>query len=259
MSFFGLSAKGALTAGHGPVDGEEPDHLRHGQSRSGDHAGGSGARSAPTPSWRPAAPTIRTRSTTCSASPTSSAARSTCAPPPSTTQMKIAAAQALAELAREDVPDEVAAAYQGNRPKFGPDYIIPGAVRSAPDLGDPGRGRQGGDGYRRRPPADRRPRRLRQRAVGAARPDRLDPAAHLRPRAPPAEARRLRRRRGGAGDPRRRRLCQPAARHRDPGRPRGASSRRPPGSAGIELDKPGIEIINARLSRRNDALCRLPL
>jgi malate dehydrogenase (oxaloacetate-decarboxylating)(NADP+) len=39
--------------------------------------------------------------------------------------MKIAAAQALAELAREDVPDEVAAAYQGNRPKFGPGYIIP--------------------------------------------------------------------------------------------------------------------------------------
>src|SRR3954454_9776660 len=39
-------------------------------------------------------------------------------------EMKIAAAQALAELAREDVPDEVAAAY-GTRPKFGPDYIIP--------------------------------------------------------------------------------------------------------------------------------------
>jgi malate dehydrogenase (oxaloacetate-decarboxylating)(NADP+) len=39
--------------------------------------------------------------------------------------MKIAAAQALAGLAREDVPDEVAAAYQGNRPKFGPGYIIP--------------------------------------------------------------------------------------------------------------------------------------
>jgi malate dehydrogenase (oxaloacetate-decarboxylating)(NADP+) len=38
--------------------------------------------------------------------------------------MKIAAAQALADLAREDVPDEVAAAY-GARPKFGPDYIIP--------------------------------------------------------------------------------------------------------------------------------------
>src|SRR5215475_3607464 len=39
-------------------------------------------------------------------------------------EMKIAAAHALAELAREDVPDEVAAAY-GMRPKYGPDYIIP--------------------------------------------------------------------------------------------------------------------------------------
>ncbi len=39
-------------------------------------------------------------------------------------EMKIAAAYALAELAREDVPDEVASAY-GARPKFGPDYIIP--------------------------------------------------------------------------------------------------------------------------------------
>ena len=40
-------------------------------------------------------------------------------------EMKIAAAKALAELAREDVPDEVAAAYQGSRPRFGRDYIIP--------------------------------------------------------------------------------------------------------------------------------------
>ncbi len=40
-------------------------------------------------------------------------------------EMKIAAAQALAELAREDVPDEVAAAYRGARPRFGRDYIIP--------------------------------------------------------------------------------------------------------------------------------------
>jgi malate dehydrogenase (oxaloacetate-decarboxylating)(NADP+) len=39
-------------------------------------------------------------------------------------EMKIAAARALAALAREDVPDEVAAAY-GTRPKYGPDYIIP--------------------------------------------------------------------------------------------------------------------------------------
>ena len=40
-------------------------------------------------------------------------------------EMKIACARALAELAREDVPDEVAAAYHGGHLKFGPDYIIP--------------------------------------------------------------------------------------------------------------------------------------
>src|ERR1700736_4688769 len=39
-------------------------------------------------------------------------------------EMKIAAANALAALAREDVPDEAAVAY-GARPKYGPDYIIP--------------------------------------------------------------------------------------------------------------------------------------
>ena len=40
-------------------------------------------------------------------------------------EMKLAAAEALAELAREDVPDEVAEAYQGRRLAFGPEYIIP--------------------------------------------------------------------------------------------------------------------------------------
>jgi len=40
-------------------------------------------------------------------------------------EMKVAAARALAQLAREDVPDEVAAAYSGSRLTFGPDYIIP--------------------------------------------------------------------------------------------------------------------------------------
>ncbi|WP_029030437.1 NADP-dependent malic enzyme [Salinarimonas rosea] len=40
-------------------------------------------------------------------------------------EMKIAAAESLAALAREDVPDEVAAAYQGSRPRFGREYIIP--------------------------------------------------------------------------------------------------------------------------------------
>jgi len=40
-------------------------------------------------------------------------------------EMKIACANALAMLAREDVPDEVVAAYGGVQLKFGPKYIIP--------------------------------------------------------------------------------------------------------------------------------------
>ena len=40
-------------------------------------------------------------------------------------EMKIACAESLAKLAREDVPDEVAAAYSGTRPRYGPEYIIP--------------------------------------------------------------------------------------------------------------------------------------
>jgi malate dehydrogenase (oxaloacetate-decarboxylating)(NADP+) len=39
--------------------------------------------------------------------------------------MKIAAAHALAELAREDVPDEVSAAYSAGALRYGPEYIIP--------------------------------------------------------------------------------------------------------------------------------------
>jgi len=39
--------------------------------------------------------------------------------------MKVAAADAIAKLAREDVPDEVVAAMGGDRPRYGKDYIIP--------------------------------------------------------------------------------------------------------------------------------------
>jgi malate dehydrogenase (oxaloacetate-decarboxylating)(NADP+) len=41
--------------------------------------------------------------------------------------MKIAAAEALANLAREDVPDEVHSASTGRKLTFGPEYIIPNA------------------------------------------------------------------------------------------------------------------------------------
>ena len=40
-------------------------------------------------------------------------------------EMKVAAALAIAKLAREDVPDEVVAAMGGERPHYGKDYIIP--------------------------------------------------------------------------------------------------------------------------------------
>ncbi|MBI3199193.1 MAG: NADP-dependent malic enzyme [Rhodospirillales bacterium] len=39
--------------------------------------------------------------------------------------MKVAAAQALANLAREDVPDEVDRAYSGRRLRYGPEYVVP--------------------------------------------------------------------------------------------------------------------------------------
>ncbi len=40
-------------------------------------------------------------------------------------EMKVAAANAIANLAKEDVPDEVVAAMGGERPHYGKDYIIP--------------------------------------------------------------------------------------------------------------------------------------
>ncbi len=40
-------------------------------------------------------------------------------------EMKLAAARALADLARQDVPEEVAAAYAGRKLRYGREYIIP--------------------------------------------------------------------------------------------------------------------------------------
>ena len=40
-------------------------------------------------------------------------------------EMKVAAAHAIANLAKEEVPDEVVAAMGGERPHYGKDYIIP--------------------------------------------------------------------------------------------------------------------------------------
>ena len=118
-------------------------------------------------------------------------------------EMKIAAAHALADLAREDVPDEVAAAY-GARPQYGPDYIIPvpfdprlifavppAIAEAAMDTGVARKPIADMDAYREQ----LRPRR--DPTAGILQPD-------LRPPCGGAQARRLRRRRGGADDPRRR-------------------------------------------------------
>ena len=121
---FGLSVKGAFTAGDGQVDGGQADHLR---------AWPIPIRKSPPRKWR------EVRDDAIMATGRSDYPnqvnnvlgfpyifRGALDVRASTInmEMKIAAAHALAELAREDVPDEVAAAY-GARPKFGPDYIIP--------------------------------------------------------------------------------------------------------------------------------------
>ncbi len=69
---------------NGQVDGAEPDHLRDGQSRPGDHAGGRAQGARRRDHRHRTFGLSRTRSTTSSAFPTSSAARSTCAPRRST-------------------------------------------------------------------------------------------------------------------------------------------------------------------------------
>ena len=117
-------------------------------------------------------------------------------------EMKIAAAEALAELAREDVPDEVALAYRGARPVYGPDYIIPGAVRSALDQPRVGRGGRSGDQNRRGAARIEGCRHLSLPAFGAARSLRRAVPAHHGQRARQSQARGVCGRRRGIRDPR---------------------------------------------------------
>ena len=87
-------------------------------------AGGSRAQCATTPSWRPGRSDYPNQINNVLGFPYIFRGALDVRASTINMEMKIAAARALAELAREDVPDEVAAAY-GARPKFGPDYIIP--------------------------------------------------------------------------------------------------------------------------------------
>ncbi len=112
--FIGLSVKGALTQEMVKSMVAQADHLRHGQSRSR-----SRRRTrwpcGRTPSSPPATRTIRTGQQRAGLSLHLPRRARRARAQRVNHEMKIACAQALAELAREDVPDEVAAAYRGDR------------------------------------------------------------------------------------------------------------------------------------------------
>ena len=166
--------------------------------------------------------------------------------------MKIAAAEALAALAREDVPDEVTAAYGGNRPRFGPNYIIPvpfdtrlltdvpvAVARAAMDSGVAQRPIVDLEAYGRELSARRDPiastlQRIYQRV--RRQPRRTVFAEGEEPHVMRAAVSYVNQRLGTAILLGRSDEMEATARH-----------------AGIDLNKPGIELINARLSNRRDA------
>ena len=198
---------------------DKPDHLRHGEPRSRNHAGG-GAEVRDDAIVATGRSDYPNQINNVLGFPyifrgaLDVQARTINEP------MKIAAANAIAELARADVPDEVATVY-GRRLRYGRDYIIPApfdprlisavptaVAKAAMD-----------SGVARRPIVDMEGYKSRLSA-------RLDPAAgfinsifdalRMRP-----EARRLRRGRGRAGGPRRERLRGLEPWQSDPDRARG--------------------------------------
>ncbi|PSJ62237.1 NADP-dependent malic enzyme [Pseudaminobacter soli (ex Li et al. 2025)] len=165
-------------------------------------------------------------------------------------EMKIAAAHALADLARKDVPDDVAAAYQGNRPKFGPNYIIPvpfdprlisaipvAVARAAMDTGVARRPILDLDKYANELSARRDPiASTLQRIYDRVRrqPKRIVFTEGEEEQMMRAAVSYVNQKLGTAILLGRDDVIKENARN-----------------AGVDLDKPGIEIINARLSRRN--------
>lgn len=167
-------------------------------------------------------------------------------------EMKIAAVYAIADLAREDVPDDVVAAYQGSRPRFGPQYIIPvpfdprllatvsaAVAKAAMETGVAGRAIEDIEGYKQELLARRDPIASTLRGI------------YERVRRQPkrivfAE---------GEEEP----TMRAAVSYVNQGlgtailvgrEERVAATAK---EAGLDLDRPGIEIINARLSSRNAA------
>ena len=164
--------------------------------------------------------------------------------------MKLAAVQALAALARQDVPDDVAAAYQGNRPKFGPNYIIPvpfdprlisaipvAVAKAAMESGVARRPIVDLDKYAQELSARRDPiASTLQRIYDRVRrqPKRIVFAEGEEEQVMRAAVSYVNQKLGTAILVGRDEVIKENARF-----------------AGVDLDRPGIEIINARLSRRN--------
>ena len=113
--------------------------------------------------------------------------------------MKVACVEAIAVLARVEASEVVAAAYGGAAPVFGPEYIIPQAVRPPPDPADRPRRGAGGDADGRGDAPDRGFCGLPARTRGVRLPLRPIDAAGVRGGAEISPAHRLRRRRGRAG------------------------------------------------------------
>ncbi len=167
-------------------------------------------------------------------------------------EMKIAAAEALAALAREDVPDDVAAAYRGQRPKFGPSYIIPvpfdprlicaipvAVAKAAMD-----------SGVARRPILD-----LEKYAQQLS--ARRDPIASTLQRIYDRVRRHPKRVVFAEGEEEQVMRAAVSYANQKLGTAillgRDDQIHETARNAGVDLDRPGIEIINARLSRRNAA------
>ncbi|MFC4624701.1 NADP-dependent malic enzyme [Daeguia caeni] len=164
--------------------------------------------------------------------------------------MKIAAVNALAELAREDVPDDVVAAYQGSRPRFGPQYIIPvpfdprllasvsaAVAKAAMDSGVAGKPIDDIEAYKRELSARRDPIASTLRGIFERvrrQPKRIVFAEGEEEQVMRAAVSYVNQGLGTAiliG--REERVAETAE------------------AAGLDLNRPGIEVINARLSSRN--------
>ncbi|HEY9056496.1 MAG TPA: NADP-dependent malic enzyme [Aurantimonas sp.] len=165
--------------------------------------------------------------------------------------MKVAAAEALAALAREDVPDDVVAAYRGQRPQFGPNYIIPvpfdprlisaiprAVAKAAMETGVARRAITDFDAYDRELRSRRDPiASTLQRIFDGVRrePKRMVFAEGEEPQVMRAAVAYVNQNLGTAI------LLGRDAEMRETAR-----------EAGIDLDRPGLELVNARLSNRVD-------